>query len=54
MNGAERERYSRQILFRGIGEQGQEALLASHAVIAGCGALGSFQAAALARAATCP
>jgi adenylyltransferase/sulfurtransferase len=50
MNGAERERYSRQILFRGIGEQGQEALLSSHAVIAGCGALGSFQAAALARA----
>ena len=37
MNGAERERYSRQILFRGIGEQGQEALLSSRAVIAGCG-----------------
>src|ERR1700722_18046638 len=50
MNAAERERYSRQILFAGIGEHGQEALLGSHAVIAGCGALGSFQAAALARA----
>ena len=50
MDPAERERYSRQILFPGIGEAGQEALLASHAVIAGCGALGSFQAAALARA----
>ena len=50
MNAAERERYSRQILFPGIGEAGQEALLRSHAVVVGCGALGSFQAAALARA----
>jgi len=50
MNAAERLRYSRQILFPGIGEQGQERLLASHAVVVGCGALGSFHAAALARA----
>jgi molybdopterin/thiamine biosynthesis adenylyltransferase len=50
MNAAERERYSRQILFPGIGERGQEALLHAHAAIAGCGALGSFHAAALARA----
>ena len=50
MDAAERERYSRQILFPGIGERGQEALLQAHAVIVGCGALGSFQAAALARA----
>jgi adenylyltransferase/sulfurtransferase len=50
MNAAQRLRYSRQILFPGIGEQGQEALLASHAVVVGCGALGSFHAAALARA----
>jgi molybdopterin/thiamine biosynthesis adenylyltransferase len=50
MTSAERLRYSRQILFRGIGEQGQEALLRSHAVVVGCGALGSFHAAALARA----
>jgi molybdopterin/thiamine biosynthesis adenylyltransferase len=50
MTAAERERYSRQILFAGIGEAGQKALLGSHAVIVGCGALGSFQAAALARA----
>ena len=50
MDAEERERYSRQILFSGIGERGQQALLASHAVIAGCGALGSFHAAALARA----
>ena len=49
MNAAERLRYSRQILFPGIGEKGQEALLASHAVVVGCGALGSFHAAALAR-----
>lgn len=50
MTGAERERYSRQILFAGIGESGQEALLRSHVAVVGCGALGSFQAAALARA----
>lgn len=50
MDPAERQRYSRQILFSGIGERGQEALLHSHAVIVGCGALGSFHAAALARA----
>ena len=50
MNAAERERYSRQILFAGIGERGQEALLRSHAVVVGCGALGSFHGAALARA----
>ena len=50
MTASERERYSRQILFTGIGEAGQERLLASHAAIAGCGALGTFQAAALARA----
>ena len=50
MSPAERERYSRQILFPGIGEQGQLKLLDSHVAIVGCGALGSFQAEALARA----
>jgi adenylyltransferase/sulfurtransferase len=45
-----KDRYSRQILFPGIGEAGQERLLASTVAIAGCGALGSFQAGALARA----
>jgi len=50
MDAAQRERYSRQILFPGIGELGQEALLRSHAAIVGSGALGSFHAAALARA----
>jgi adenylyltransferase/sulfurtransferase len=45
-----RDRYSRQLLFPGIGEAGQERLLAATVAIAGCGALGSFQAGALARA----
>jgi molybdopterin/thiamine biosynthesis adenylyltransferase len=50
MTPAGHERYSRQILFPGIGEEGQRKLLESHVAIAGCGALGSFQAEALARA----
>ncbi len=50
MDAADRERYSRQILFAGIREDGQERLLLARAAIVGCGALGSFQAAALARA----
>lgn len=50
MDPRDRERYSRQILFSGIGEQGQERLLGAHAAIVGCGALGSFHAGALARA----
>jgi len=50
MNAADSERYSRQILFAGIGQSGQEALGRAHAAIVGCGALGSFHAAALARA----
>lgn len=44
------ERYSRQILFDGIGAAGQRRLLDSRAVIIGCGALGTAQAEALARA----
>src|ERR1700730_12418740 len=50
MTPADRERYSRQILFSGMREEGQQKLLASHVAIVGCGALGSFQAEALARA----
>ena len=50
MTDADKERYSRQILFPGIGARGQERLLASRAVVVGCGALGSFQVNALARA----
>jgi len=45
-----REKYSRQILFPPIGAGGQEKLLESKAVILGCGALGTAQANALARA----
>lgn len=50
MNEAQRERYSRQILFPGIGEEGQQRLRESAVAVVGCGALGSFQAGALARA----
>ena len=50
MTTEELERYSRQILFPGIGEAGQERLRAACVAIVGCGALGSFQAGALARA----
>ncbi len=44
------DRYSRQILFPGIGPDGQARLTEAHAVIAGCGALGCVQAMLLARA----
>src|SRR5438105_4755567 len=44
------DRYSRQILFSGIGKEGQQQLRQARAVIIGCGALGSAQAEALARA----
>jgi adenylyltransferase/sulfurtransferase len=44
------ERYSRQILFSGIGKEGQARLLRSRVLIVGCGALGSAQAESLARA----
>ena len=44
------ERYSRQILFRGIGAQGQRRLAESRVAIVGCGATGSSLAGLLARA----
>ncbi len=44
------DRYSRQILFEGIGEDGQSRLAQSRVVIIGCGALGAVQAETLARA----
>ena len=44
------DRYSRQIRFAGIGIEGQSKLTNSHVVLVGVGALGSFQAGALARA----
>jgi adenylyltransferase/sulfurtransferase len=46
----EKERYSRQVLFPGIGEAGQSKIQGSSVCIVGCGALGSFQAEALSRA----
>jgi len=44
------DKYSRQVLFQPIGVQGQERLLRSRVVIAGCGALGTAQANGLVRA----
>ena len=44
------ERYSRQILFNGIGKEGQQRLAEARALLVGCGALGSAHAEALARA----
>lgn len=44
------ERYSRQILFRGIGVEGQKKLAAARVAIVGCGATGSALAGMLARA----
>jgi molybdopterin/thiamine biosynthesis adenylyltransferase len=46
----ENDRYSRQILFRGIGAQGQQKLSAARVAIVGCGATGSALAGLLARA----
>jgi molybdopterin/thiamine biosynthesis adenylyltransferase len=43
------DRYSRQILFPGIGEEGQRKLLAAHVAIVGCGATGAAVAGLLAR-----
>ena len=50
MSPPNQDRYSRQAQFAPLGATGQERLLEAHAVIVGCGALGSFHAAALARA----
>ena len=44
------ERYSRQMRFPGIGEEGQRRLLDSHVTLCGCGALGTVLANALVRA----
>lgn len=44
------DRYHRQILLPGIGEAGQRRLLDSHALVVGCGALGTMIVDALARA----
>ena len=44
------DRYSRQILFRGIGEDGQRKLAAARVALVGCGATGTALASLLARA----
>src|ERR1700728_2352257 len=46
----EAERYSRQILFPGIGAEGQQKLRSAHAAIVGVGATGAATASLLARA----
>jgi len=43
-------RYSRQVLFAGIGREGQARIMASRVVQVGCGALGTIQASLLVRA----
>jgi len=50
MKPESQERYSRQILFAGLGERGQERLLKARVVIVGCGATGSAVVSLLARA----
>src|SRR5580698_3027355 len=44
------ERYSKQVLFAGIGETGQRRLMQSRALLCGCGALGTVLAETLVRA----
>jgi adenylyltransferase/sulfurtransferase len=44
------ERYSRQVLFPGIGDVGQRRLARAHVAIVGCGAMGAASASLLARA----
>lgn len=44
------DRYSRQVRFAGIGPDGQKRISQSRVAVVGCGALGSVQAEALARA----
>jgi len=44
------ERYSRQILYPGIGEEGQQKLASAHVALVGCGATGAAAASLLARA----
>jgi adenylyltransferase/sulfurtransferase len=44
------DRYSRQVLFSGIGATGQQRLARAHVAIVGCGAMGAASASLLARA----
>jgi molybdopterin/thiamine biosynthesis adenylyltransferase len=47
---ADADRYSRQVLFPGIGAAGQQLLAAGHVAVVGCGATGAASASLLARA----
>lgn len=49
-SSADLDRYSRQILFSGLGEDGQRRLLAARVLLCGCGALGTVLAETLVRA----
>ncbi len=44
------DRYSRQVLFGGIGAEGQRAVMQARVAVVGCGGLGSLQAMLLVRA----
>ena len=50
LTAGDTDRYSRQILFRGIGFYGQQRLARGHVAIVGCGATGAAAASLLARA----
>jgi molybdopterin-synthase adenylyltransferase len=50
VNNSLLEKYSRQVLFAGIGREGQERLISSSAVVVGCGAIGAAAANLLVRA----
>jgi len=50
VNDSLQEKYSRQMLFAGIGPEGQQRLLASRAAVVGCGAIGAAAANLLVRA----
>ena len=50
VNDSLQEKYSRQMLFAGIGPEGQQRLLASRVAIVGCGAIGAAAANLLVRA----
>jgi len=50
VNDSLQEKYSRQMLFTGIGPEGQQRLLASRAAVVGCGAIGAAAANLLVRA----
>jgi adenylyltransferase/sulfurtransferase len=52
MTESKEGRYSRQVLFAGIGPEGQDRIRKSHVAVVGCGALGTVSSEMLARAGT--